>query len=214
MSKNLVAFWGWAAGDRSHQSIQSSSPKNFNIVKIDYPSLMSKSDIRGFKHRVANHLQEMGIHSFSLLGHSLGGGLAIDFAAEYPDMVDHLYLLDTIGISGKKKLINTAIHIFERQPKHDAGPKMKLKDFLWRVIRTPIFHARLAHFAYNSNLEFEARNIKSPTTIFWGEEDQVIPVAFGQRLQTLIPDSELIIFPKLKHDWIKFYPELFWQNVR
>ena len=38
-----------------------------------------------------------GLRRFALVGHSLGGGVALAFAGAYPDRVDRLLLLDPIG---------------------------------------------------------------------------------------------------------------------
>lgn len=211
--KTLVMFWGWGAGDRSHETITKSVPKGLEIIRLDYYQFIPKGDIADFKHQVNAYLKSKGVTSFSLMGHSLGGGFAIDFAAHYPESVEQLYLIDSVGATGQKDLIKTATHIFERPPRNVNAPNINLQTFITRVLRTPRFHAKLAHFAFTSNLEEEAAQIISPTTILWGAKDQVIPLAFGQRLNNIIPNSKLVVLPELKHDWIKFFPQLFWKHV-
>lgn len=43
------------------------------------------------------------------------------------------------------------------------------------------------------------KKIKIPTLIIWGEEDKILPVKDGQKLNKDIPNSKLIIFPKCGH---------------
>jgi pimeloyl-ACP methyl ester carboxylesterase len=43
------------------------------------------------------------------------------------------------------------------------------------------------------------KDICVPTLIVWGEEDKVIPLKIGQMLADSIPDSKLVVLPKVGH---------------
>ena len=44
-----------------------------------------------------------------------------------------------------------------------------------------------------------ARDIKAPTLILWGGNDQVIPIASAYAWHSAIPGSKLIVYPKAGH---------------
>ena len=46
-------------------------------------------------------LDAVGAGKIALLGNSLGGAVAIRYAAEHPERVDHLFLLDSAGLHGE-----------------------------------------------------------------------------------------------------------------
>ncbi|HKO97229.1 MAG TPA: alpha/beta hydrolase [Pyrinomonadaceae bacterium] len=43
------------------------------------------------------------------------------------------------------------------------------------------------------------KDICVPTLIIWGEEDRVIPLKIGKMLAEAIPDSQLVVLPKIGH---------------
>jgi pimeloyl-ACP methyl ester carboxylesterase len=41
--------------------------------------------------------------------------------------------------------------------------------------------------------------VKAPVLVLWGEDDQVTPVRFGERLERQLPDARLVVFPGCGH---------------
>ena len=54
-------------------------------------------DIEALVEDVAAVVDALGLDRFALVGHSLGGGVALTFAGLYPERVDRLLLLDSIA---------------------------------------------------------------------------------------------------------------------
>lgn len=59
--------------------------KSPHVDGIDYPTMAE--DLHAF-------MESNWIHEASILGHSMGGKVAIEFAKLYPDMVDKLFVID------------------------------------------------------------------------------------------------------------------------
>jgi pimeloyl-ACP methyl ester carboxylesterase len=71
-----------------------------------------------------------GLRRFALVGHSLGGGVALAFAGAYPERVERLLLLDPIGDG-------TQIHAAELQPfldQLDSPAYLPTIESYWRTI--------------------------------------------------------------------------------
>jgi 3-oxoadipate enol-lactonase len=78
--------------------------KYLRVVRYDVRGFGRSSPMKGpFSHRDDLHglLRSLGIGRATLVGLSLGGGIAIDFALEHPDMVERLVLVGP-GLSGFK----------------------------------------------------------------------------------------------------------------
>lgn len=75
-------------------------------------------------------------------------------------------------------------------------------DRYWEMLRYPgNRRATLERFSlpYDPLSEAEIAGVKTPTLILWGEEDRLIPVAAGRWLDKVMPDSTLVVYPKIGH---------------
>lgn len=72
----------------------------------------------------------------------------------------------------------------------------------WELLRYPgNRRATLKRFGYPYDplSEAEIAAVTTPTLILWGEEDRLIPVEAGRWLDKTMPNSTLVIYPKIGH---------------
>jgi pimeloyl-ACP methyl ester carboxylesterase len=118
----------------------------------------------------------------ALAAQSMGGVVAMRAALEKPDLVTHLILTVTSG----------GIDV--------AG--LGAQD--WRAsfhVANPTVPRWFADYA--CDLSEEMRNIRMPVLLLWGDADPISPLAVGQRLAALLPQSELHVIPSGDHDLAK-----------
>lgn len=211
MKENLLLLWGWTRNERSYEKLINTSPENWNILTLSYEELMPGGRPERVNDVILNFLEELGLDQVNLMGHSLGGALALEFAYHNPERVKRLFLVDSEGIYGHESL-RQLIWNFLRAHSKKVALSENLKA-VYRTLRKPILHARLAHFAHHADLQEQARSIKVPTLIIWGEKDRLTPPEQGKRLHKLIPSSRLIILENMDHDWVLHSPEKFWENI-
>lgn len=75
-------------------------------------------------------------------------------------------------------------------------------DRYWELLRYPgNRRATLKRFSlpYDPLTEAEIAGVKTPTLILWGEEDRLIPVEAGRWLDKVMPNSTLVVYPKIGH---------------
>lgn len=75
-------------------------------------------------------------------------------------------------------------------------------DRYWELLRYPgNRRATLKRFSlpYDPLTEAEIVGVKTPTLILWGEEDRLIPVEAGRWLDKVMPNSTLVVYPKIGH---------------
>jgi len=138
---------------------------------------------------------------FFLVGHSFGGQIAINFAARYPGRVKKLILLASAGIrrpSVKSALFLPLAKLLKFAP-------LKFKRLAYRAIGAtdyvkagPIMKETMK-LILRDDQQTNLKKIIVPTLLLWGEHDRYTPLSDGRLIQTLIPNSQLIIFPDGRH---------------
>jgi pimeloyl-ACP methyl ester carboxylesterase len=167
-------------------------------------------------HDFLGHLQ---IEKASLIGHSMGGLIALDLCLAYPEIVDKLILVDSIGLINSKPSFTQRLlclpvlgELFVTFRSRWILKKFTVKEFYCRpelvtdealdsliqADRAAILE--LARTIPRTNRrEAIKKGIKIPTLILWGDQDQVLPRAHALILQQLIPKSQYRVFKEAGH---------------
>ena len=162
-------------------------------------------------------LDALGIETIHLVGLSIGGMIGQCIALNHPDLLRSLVLCDTAATMPEDA---QAIRQQRIEIAREQGMEPLLEPTLERWF-TPAFlrrnppHLELIrrHFLATPvagyigcseairNLNYLERlpEIKSPTLIIVGEEDQGTPVAASEAIRERIPDSRLAVLPSASH---------------
>ncbi|MBN8885403.1 MAG: alpha/beta hydrolase [Rudaea sp.] len=101
----LLAIHGWLDNAASFDTLAPLLAEHFHIVALDLPG-HGRSQHRppGVRYHFIDYLDDvlaaadaLGWERFSLLGHSLGGGVASFLAAAFPERVQNLFLIEVAG---------------------------------------------------------------------------------------------------------------------
>ncbi|MES2298660.1 MAG: alpha/beta hydrolase [Pseudomonadota bacterium] len=168
--------------------------------------------------RVRALLQALGVRSSHLGGNSMGGYVALAYAARYPAEVGSLWLLDPAGIqnapASELKAIMTAKGgnpLLARNEEEFARVFdfiMSDPPYLPRGMLDEMAQERIANFATEQyvfaqiagdSLEQAVAGLATPTLIVWGEQDRVIHVGSADVLHKLLPHSSVIVMPRIGH---------------
>jgi pimeloyl-ACP methyl ester carboxylesterase len=131
-----------------------------------------------------------------VMGHSMGGQLAIRLAAERPDLVRSLVLVDAAGIPFERNLIE---HLRPLPKPPFGGPRIA------RMLIPDFFRAGPTSVAVASarvllgDMREAMRAIRVPTLLVWGENDPLVPLHYGEAMQEEIPGSRLVVLPRAAH---------------
>jgi pimeloyl-ACP methyl ester carboxylesterase len=204
--------------------------------KSDYPDRSySLTDQANFLDRL---MQALKINSATLIGNSMGGGVALVFTKLYPDRVEKLVLVDSMGfgreISFGIRLITLPFIIRLLRPGRWMIPAMLKSNFYnsdqlplkWIELRYPIFaipgrnQVILRLGQSNFNLAGVRRDVYQPlldslatinqkTLIIWGEFDRIIPLKHAYIAAAALPNNQLHIFPNCGHHPYLEYPAKF-----
>lgn len=211
--KNLVLFWGWTRNEVSYKSLIDAAPKDWKIYQISFADIAPGGNRNNFQQNILDFFKKNNLSKACVMGQSLGGAFAIEFACHNPDKVEHLYLVDSEGIYGEESLAKMTKNLLLSTSMYASKKAFENFKAVYRLLRNPIQNGRLAHYGHHANLEQEAKMLKVSTTILWGEKDNLTPIWQGQKLHSLIKNSKLVLLKDMDHDWILHRPELFWESI-
>lgn len=195
------------------------------VVTLDLPGFgltgpneRREYDLGYYVDVLAAFCDELGLDSVAIAGNSLGGAIAWRFAATYPTRADRLLLLD----AGRQNLVPEGTRLLS-QPGFDVVPRyMTPRSFVRAILRDAYgdptklteptvrrYHdlllrtgnrravLQLAKAAAPAPMEPTA--VECPTLVQWGEEDDWLPPALGERFVHEIPDATLETYPGVGH---------------
>jgi pimeloyl-ACP methyl ester carboxylesterase len=166
-------------------------------------------------------LKAAGIAKASLVGNSMGAGVALYTAVHYPDLVDRIVLADGGGFraaAGAAAPPATADALHRRQLQnsvtrdetreffrilfHDKGlvtDKMVDEQLTLRL-RAAFTITKMQEAGERGSLtEQEVRAVKAPTLVVWGKYDELANPAGADRLERTIPGARKVIIDNCGH---------------
>jgi pimeloyl-ACP methyl ester carboxylesterase len=146
-------------------------------------------------------IRRVGRPEAHVVGHSMGGQLAIHLAAEHPDQVTRLVLVDAAGIP--RPITPRTVVRFARE----IAPVWRWGDLSFvPVIVSDAWTAgpRTLLQAIGHILSDDVRpllpRIVAPTLVLWGERDSWVPLSHGDEMHQLIPGSRFSVLRRAAHN--------------
>jgi pimeloyl-ACP methyl ester carboxylesterase len=168
--------------------------------------------------RIKTLAKALGITKLHLGGSSMGGYIAMMYAALYPDDVKSLWLLDPGGIwsappSELREIIEkTGENPLMAQNENEFAKifafVMTEPPFIPRPILNVMAQERILNYDLEKRIfkeistgsaEHYVTGLKTPTLIVFGEKDRVIHPDTANILHKLMPNSEVMIMKGLGH---------------
>jgi pimeloyl-ACP methyl ester carboxylesterase len=185
----------------------------------DSPQPPQAWSVADYAQLVADYIQHQQLGRVHVFGHSFGGRVSLILGADYPQLVHKMVLVDAAGIRSKTPLIKKmrlmlykgvrnglkiiGLHGLSDQLRRWYNQKYASSDFLATsgVMRETFIRI------VNEDLSEYAKRVQAPTLLIWGEDDQDTPLWQAKRLEQLIPDAGLVIYPRAGHYSYLEYPD-------
>lgn len=186
----------------------------FRIVVPDVFGRRRSWDDEALAAEMWGDLDAVGVDRCILVGHSFGGGLALDLAARAPARVEHLVFVDSVALAERWRLAASALtgaSLFRL-----ATPRAAI-DWLRTALGHPLWLVRAARWAWSTGKAAEIETVRRagvPTTVLWAERDTLVKREHGMHFASRIgADFHVVTDPAgqgpVDHDWIFRHPDLF-----
>lgn len=223
----LVLVHGFTANKDTFNDAARLLTKNYTVYSVDLPGFgdadrdpRADYSIRGQSEYVRSLVAALGIGRVHLGGNSMGGAIVAEYAAQYPDEVASIWLLDAAGTSemsqsvvaksfeatGESSLLaktrDQVVSKFDLllgQPKfipyaiEYALAKIGERDF--------DLHKQILKTLMTTTTPIETRysNRTTPALIVTGDQDRIIPPASVNTFAKVFVNSKVIVMPGVGH---------------
>ena len=225
----LVMLHGFGSSLQTWDDWSDVLDKNYRVIRLDLAGFgltgatadenySDEADVQ----RIEDFLNALDLKDVTLIGHSMGGRIAWNYASAYPQRVRSMILLAPDGFPAPGQKLGD-------RP-YDAGPiagviQFVLPKFLVKKSLEPAFYnhrllsndlldryydllrapqvrqAILARMRQTINSDPVQRLMKitAPTLLLWGEGDQMIPSRNSEDYRRVMRNVKVITFPKAGH---------------
>lgn len=169
-------------------------------------------------------IEREGLEDVHLVGHSMGGAIALEYAAAHPERLRNLTLVGSVGVLHRaayvKALLARSLQLptlpapFERPAREMSGALQGLlQEFsalptLSEFIRSDGLLVDLlgkpatvtaALTLMERDFSPAVASLSVPSTIVWGGEDRIAPMRSAHLLHGRLADSQLHVLPNAGH---------------
>ncbi len=156
----------------------------------------------------------LGLDQVILGGVSLGGWIAAEFAVRWPERVKALWLCSAPGL-----WVEGVMHgdLFRAMNDRDQLRALLFHDpdsYIARMVikENPEVEQMLAAYQsltvlarlvwerpYDPKLAARLHRVSCPTLLLWGENDKLVPPAYGEEYKKHLPNAEMKLIPNCGH---------------
>lgn len=219
-STPILFLHGWGISAEPYHEILKLLAQQHALLAPDLPGFARSSypklipDYDSYAKFLLSFLDTLNLQQVHLVGHSLGGGIAITLSTLVPDRVKSLVLVDSTGIPSvsipeivpRRAIEMTAQLLLPRL-------KLKLVDIPQVFSYNLLFNTGNLIQALLLSLQVDLRHllprIKAPCLLLWSDKDLTTPLTAAQEMAAKIPDSRLTTVEEGYHEWGLWYPEKF-----
>jgi pimeloyl-ACP methyl ester carboxylesterase len=216
--------------------------QNFRVIRLDLPGfgLTGASPVHDYSEQndlatLTRFVNKLGLSSFSVVGHSMGGKMAWNLAAAEPDRVKALVLMAPDGFPDAKDigsrpyempsvmglmkfclpkfLVRKSIEPAFFNPKALTDP---LVNRYYDMLRAPGVREAILQRG-NQTIYTDPvprlKKITAPTLLIWGEQDLLIPSSNAKSYAGVLSVSKTVLLPNLGHLIQEEQPEVGLRHV-
>lgn len=224
----LLLLHGFGSSLQTWDVWSSQLEQKFRVIRLDLPGfgLTGPSPVNDYSEKndlatLTRFVNKLGLSSFSVIGHSMGGKMAWGLAAAEPDRVKALVLMAPDGFPDAKDIGSKPYEM----PSVMGLMKFCLPKLLVRKSIEPAFFNPNALTDHLVNRYYDMlrapgvraaildrgnqtvytdpvprlKRITAPTLLIWGEQDRLIPSSNAKSYAGVLPVSKTVLLPNLGH---------------
>jgi pimeloyl-ACP methyl ester carboxylesterase len=222
----LLFLHGWGLSPRTYEAgITRLTPSGVRVIAPSLPGFggsdgppLRRIGLPAYSRRIAGLVEALDLDRPPfVVGHSFGGGIAIQLATDRPDLVRSLTLVNTVGGAPGRRtgLVDSswlrwaAGALTELHPRSLAGSLPSLaRTLVPNAVRRPLTLALTARLALTVDLVEQARALVAsdmPVLFVWGDQDRLVLPGALRSVEGALP-AEIV---HGRHGWLLTEPEEF-----
>ncbi len=216
----LIVVHGGSTGARAWMKNMVELSGNYTVYVPDLPGFGHSQPIDGdyyipeLVEFVDNFSHSLGLKSFHLMGHSLGGGIALSYALKFPHKIKKLVLVSSLCMGREIALwvrfLSNCV-LCRGAARAVMAILRGVKWVLGQLFATVEFVVPLSKFSMSLGgkittikeqttvLMNRFSEIMVPTLVVWGAKDPIIPARQAYAAAELIPDCQVKVFEDCGH---------------
>jgi len=218
----VVLIHGFGGHTYSYRSLIPDLARDHRVVALDLLGFGYSERIPGADHsheaqarRVVRLMDSLGVEAASLVGHSMGGEIAMRVAASYPQRVDRLVLAASVSGDRIRTLPPTPLmrpflpalsRIFgKRMLRRSFHDQSKATEEVWQAYHRPATIRGSTDGLYSimkdTRREPPVRysEITAPVLLMFAEHERIIPGWMSRRLRERFPSAEHVVINDAGH---------------
>jgi pimeloyl-ACP methyl ester carboxylesterase len=223
----LVFLHGLGGSGSTWQTVLADLAARHRVCALDLPGhgvsdkpapATADYSVAGLARAVAQALDLLGLGQAALVGHSLGGAVAMQVALDRPAAVSRLVLVDSAGLGDE---INPALldrveaapsraearrllELFFYDDRHvlESAIEEMYQQFCSPGAHDAIRAAAAASFTragQQTDLPGRMRELQQPVLLLWGAEDRVIPARHARAAAQAIDGAQVEVWENVGH---------------
>ena len=229
----IVLVHGTAASLHTWDAWTHELKKTNRVIRIDLPAFgitgpnkNADYSLEAYTTFLHSFLEKLQLKKFHIAGNSLGGNIAWNYTADYPENVEKLILVDASGLPTNKQppaifkmaktpllktlfLYVTPKILIKKNIEEVYADDSKITDALvdryhkmtLRIGNRKAFIDRAkTDFGLDSIVNInKLKSIQTPTLLIWGAQDLWIPLGNGIRMDRILVNSKLEVLENSGH---------------
>jgi pimeloyl-ACP methyl ester carboxylesterase len=205
--KVLVFVHGWSADKDNLKAIYSDLSNDHRVISLDLPGFGEStmpddmSATGDYADLLSKFIHSLNLSGINYIGHSFGGKIGIWLAANKPELIKRLVLIDSSGLKPKRyidwylkvyafKTMKFFVSMVLKDPKKIESLKSRFgsDDYKNAGTKRDMF-VRIVQ----EDLSALLPRIKCPVFLYWGEKDDATPLWMAKKMKRLIKDSAIYV---------------------
>lgn len=225
---NILLIHGFGGFKEMWTVFAKSLKPTYHVIIIDLPGHGKSSKLTGKSYRIEMQVERLKefvsaleLTKFHIVGNSMGGIIAGEYAAIYPEQILSLALFSTGGIPSAEKsefwkILQQGENILIPETREEYNKMLEyifvelpvLSESLWeayfkKTIADVDIKKKISyHVAVTGSplrLEAKLQDITSPTLILWGDKDRIHDISSTKILEKGLSKSTTIIMKNMGH---------------
>jgi pimeloyl-ACP methyl ester carboxylesterase len=216
----LVVIHGGGGDARSWISNIEELSEKYTVYAPDLPGYGGSQRLAGdyyipeLSDFIGSFASSLGLEKFNLVGHSMGGGVALDYALKSPQKIKKLVLVSSLCLGREIAFWVRLLSIHALLRSLGTLTISILRGIKWMAERLnpaefimPLSPAsmtvggNITTFRQQSLvLKDRLAEVAVPTLVVWGARDPIVPVKHAYQAAEAIPDCQVKVFEKRGHN--------------